>query len=135
MVLANDNFWGYTTDLIYRFSVTWLEAAIVQPCWTTMMVCYVEGDHGHLMGEDLLQQQFRTRVRGTAHSFHMPWENIMLKLKELHENDDGWNTMPHDENILAKMVLFKLRIGNVTDLNTWLPAAASTTTCGAEVDV
>ena len=80
MVLANDNFWGYTTDLIYRFKVTWLEAAIVQPCWTTMMVCYVEGDHGHLMGEELLQQKFRTRVRGTAHSFHMPWEEILASL-------------------------------------------------------
>ena len=29
----------------------------------------------------------------------------------------------HDENILAKMVLFNLRIGNVTDLSKWLPAA------------
>ena len=50
MVLCNDNFWGYTTDLLYKHQVTWLEAAIVQPCWTTMMVCYVEGDEGHQGG-------------------------------------------------------------------------------------
>ena len=72
MVLANDNFWGYTTDLLFKYKVTWLEAAIVQPCWTSMLVCYVEGDGGHLLGEEVQHQQFRTRLRGTAHSFACP---------------------------------------------------------------
>ena len=71
MSLCNDNFIGYTTDVIMRFRVTWLEAAIVAPCWTTMLVCYVEGDRGHLVNEELGRQSFRTRVRGSACSFHM----------------------------------------------------------------
>ena len=53
MVLANDNFIGYTSDIITRYGVRWIEAAIVNPCWTNIMVYYVEGDHGHLMGEEL----------------------------------------------------------------------------------
>ena len=53
----------------------------------------------------------------------MPWERIIEKLNTLLEDDDSWNSLPHDENILAKMVLFNLRIGNVTDLSKWLPAA------------
>ena len=80
MVLANDNFWGYTTCLLFKYQVTWIEAAIVQPCWTSMLVCYVEGDEGHLLGEHVQQQTHRTRVRGTAHSFHMPWEDILHEL-------------------------------------------------------
>ena len=68
MALANDNFWGYTSDLLYKYQVTWLEAAIVQPCWTSMLVCYVEGDEGHLFGEQIQQQQFRT----TRHRAQLP---------------------------------------------------------------
>ena len=51
MVLANDSWWGYTSCLLFKYQVTWLEAAIFQPCWTSMLVCYVEGDEGHLLGE------------------------------------------------------------------------------------
>ena len=43
MALCNDNFWGYASDIIYKYQVRWLEAAVVQPVWTTMLVCYVEG--------------------------------------------------------------------------------------------
>ena len=64
MALANDNFWGYTTDIIQRYRVRWIEAAIVSPCWTNLVVFYVEGDFGHLMSEQVGRQLFRTRVRG-----------------------------------------------------------------------
>ena len=86
MALANDNFWDYTCDIIYKYKVTYLEAAIVQPCWTSLLVCYVEGDYGHLYNEALHQQNYRTRVRGTAHSFEMPWQEI---LNELLKNCSG----------------------------------------------
>ena len=66
MGLCDDNFWGYTSDIIYKCRVRWIEAAIVSPCWTTMLVYYVEGDHGHLMNEELGDQQFRTLVRGSC---------------------------------------------------------------------
>ena len=110
MVLANDNLWGYTSDLIYRFKVTWLEAAIVQPCWTTMMVCYVEGDHGHLMGEELLQQQFRTRVRGTAHSFHMPWADIIEELQRNCISAGVASCLPRDPSCLKYVLKVHLRV-------------------------
>ena len=71
MGLCNDNLWGYTTDVISKYQVRWIETAIVSPCWTTMLVYYVEGDRGHLMGEEVGQQQFRTKVRSTSCSFHM----------------------------------------------------------------
>ena len=38
MGLCNDNFWGFTSDIIYKYRVRWIEAAIVSPCWTTMLV-------------------------------------------------------------------------------------------------
>ena len=50
--LCNDNLWGYTTEIISRYKVRWPEAAIVCPCWTSMLVFYVEGDGGHLFGEE-----------------------------------------------------------------------------------
>ena len=34
------------------------------------------------MGEHVNQQRFRTRVRGTAHSFEMPWEDIVRELRK-----------------------------------------------------
>ena len=80
MGLCNNNFWGHTTDIITKYRVRWIEAAIVSPCWTTMIVYYVEGDYGHLMNEESGKQQFRTLVRGICCSFHMPWEDIIESL-------------------------------------------------------
>ena len=34
MALVNDNYWGYTTEFIYRYEVRWIEVAIVMPLWT-----------------------------------------------------------------------------------------------------
>ena len=34
MALGNDNYWGYTTEFIYRYEVRWIEMAIVMPLWT-----------------------------------------------------------------------------------------------------
>ena len=100
MALCNDNFWGYTSELIYRYKVTWMEAAIVQPCWTTMLVCYVEGDLGHLLNEELQQQQFRTKVRGTAHSFHMPWSEILDELERNCNILNAAEAIPRDSECL-----------------------------------
>ena len=42
MALCNDNMWGYTTSIIVQHKVRWIEAAAVLPCWTSMIVYYVE---------------------------------------------------------------------------------------------
>jgi hypothetical protein len=43
MALGHDNFWGYTTDLVVRYKVRWIEIAAVLPMWTHMIAYYVEG--------------------------------------------------------------------------------------------
>ena len=111
MVLANDNFWGYTSDVIYKYGVTWLEAAIVQPCFTSILVCYVEGDYGHLMGEELHQQKFRTKVRGTAHSFHMPWQDILEELQRNCMSEDAAMVLPRKPECLKYVLRVQLRVG------------------------
>ena len=111
MVLAIDNFWGYTTDLLFKYQVRWLEAAIVQPCWTSILVCYVEGDQGHLLGEEVQHQQFRTRVRGTAHSFHMPWEDILQELKDKCETYEAEaHLLPRKPDCLKYVLKVHLRV-------------------------
>ena len=110
MALCNDNFWGYTTDLIYKYKVTWLEAAIVQPCWTSMLVCYIEGTRGHLMNEDLYEQQFRTRVRGAAHSFLLPWEEVLAEL-ENHQLKNMAEILPRRPECLKYILRVHLRVG------------------------
>ena len=111
MTLANDNFWGYTSDLLFRYRVSWLEAATVQPFWTSVLVCYVEGDQGHLLGEEVQQQKFRSRVRGTAHSFHMPWEDILEELKghcEDHHKEAG--LLPRSPECLKYVLKVHMRV-------------------------
>ena len=52
MALANDNSYRFVLDLIVKWSVRWMNAAVACPCFTTFIVYYIEGDHGHLMQEE-----------------------------------------------------------------------------------
>ena len=72
MALAQDNLGGYTTDIIVRYKVRWIEIASVLPMWTHMLVYYVEGHEGHMMNEKFGRQDFRAAVRGQCFSFIMP---------------------------------------------------------------
>ena len=45
-----------------------------------MLVYYVEGDRGHLMGEELGGQTHRWGVRGNAFVSHMPWEDVLARV-------------------------------------------------------
>ncbi len=121
--LANDNFYGYVEELLLKYRVRWIECAAASPVLTCLISYYVEGDRGHLMDEHMFQRTDPLVVRGNCFSFQMPWEKIVEKLHAIIEDDDGWKTLPHDEMILSRMVLFNLRIGNVADLAKWLPAA------------
>jgi len=109
MALANDNFFGYSTDILTRYRVRWIEAAIVSPCWTNMIIYYVEGDHGHLMNEEIGEQRARTVVRGSCVSYHMPWEDI---LEDLMKNcsDKDLLQIPHSEECLKYMLRVHLRV-------------------------
>ena len=116
MSLCNDNFWGYTADIIYKYGVTFLEAAIVQPVWTSILVCYVEGDFGHLLGEEMHQPKYRTRVRGSAHSFHMPWAEILEELMTQCADADVMKVLPRKPDMLQYVVRVQLRVG-AKDMN------------------
>ena len=115
MALANDNCYGYALLIIYRWQVRWIEAAAACPCWTTLMVFYLEEDHGHLMQETMFQQQFKTGSRGNVMSFHMPWEDIIKNLLATEARtsltaspeDQG---LPHDPDVLAQMVRLHLHV-------------------------
>ena len=48
MALGHDNYWGFSTDLIVRYRVRWIEMAAILPMWTHMIVYYVEGHEGHM---------------------------------------------------------------------------------------
>ena len=108
--LCNDNFWGYTTSIIARYGVRWIEAAIVSPCWTSMMCYYVEGDRGHLMNEEVGQQKFRTMVRGSCCSFQMPWNDI---LRELQRNclEGPLTEIPRPEETLKYVLKVHVNVG------------------------
>ena len=41
MALANDNMFGYTSSLLVKYKVRWIEMAAVLPIWTSMIVYYV----------------------------------------------------------------------------------------------
>ena len=109
MALCNDNMWGYATHLIAKYKVRWIEAAVVLPCWTNMIVYYIEGDYGHLMTERLGKQQFRTAVRGHCFSFQVPWEEILQCLKNT-VDDITVSGLPRDEECLKYLLRLHIKV-------------------------
>ena len=95
-----------------RYKVRWIEAAIVSPCWTTMIVYYVEGDMGHLMNEEMGQQKFRTVVRGSCSSYHMPWEDILQQLRK-NCSDRNVAVIPRPEECLKYMLRVHLSVNGL----------------------
>ena len=76
-----------------------------------------------LLDEHAFQRKDALNVRGNAWSFPLPWDGIASKLKQVVDGEVLWDELPYSGAHLAKTVLFSLRIGNVTDLEKWLPAA------------
>ena len=109
MALANDNMWGYTTSIITEYKVRWIEAAVVQPCWTAMMVYYVEESRGHLMEQHVGHQAHRTAVHGNCWSVHMPWEDVV---RSLHKSisDKELATLPRAPECLKYLLRLHLRL-------------------------
>jgi len=120
--LANDNFIGFPSDVIYKYKARWIECVAASPVFTSLITYYVEGDRGHLLDERQHHPRQAYAVRGNVYSFHMPWEAIMEKLGKVTELN-AMEALPHDEHVLAQVVLFSLRVGDVAELNKWLPMA------------
>ena len=84
--------------------------AVVLPFWTSMIVYYVEGDRGHLMGEQVGAQRHRWGVRGHCFSYSMPWEDIMFALDSLVEDKELESPLPQD--VLVHLVRLHMKVGN-----------------------
>ena len=52
----------------------------------------------------------------------MPWEEIANQLGAV-TAEERVEALPHDQHALSHMVIFSLRVGEVKDLNKWLPMA------------
>jgi hypothetical protein len=61
--LANDNYHGYVTAVIYKYKVRWIEAAAACPIFTALITYYAEGERGHLMEEEMHGPQRAYNVR------------------------------------------------------------------------
>ena len=109
MALANDNLWGYAPALIAKYKVRWIEMAAVLPCWTSMIVYYIEGDHGHLMNEKIARPHYRRAVRGHCFSFLMPWQDILRDLQKS-MTDAELNDLPREDQGLKYMLRLHLKV-------------------------
>ena len=69
----------------------------------------VEGDHGHLMNEHMGQQKYRTVVRGSCISYHMPWEDILEHLSR-NCSDRNLSDTPHPQECLKYMLRVHLQV-------------------------
>jgi hypothetical protein len=112
MALANDNMWGYTTSVIVKYKVRWIEVAAVLPIWTSMIMYYVEGDYGHLMNETLQKPRWRTKVRGHCFSFIMPWESIIKDLNQ-RIGTQGLQNFVRDDECLSYMLGIHLKVAGL----------------------
>lgn len=63
--MGQDMFWGFTTDIIYKYQVRWIEIAAIMPMWTHMIVYYVEGNEGHVMSLDIFSGAQLCNALGT----------------------------------------------------------------------
>ena len=107
---------------MYKYKVRYIECAAASPIFTALITYYVEGNKGHMLNVRQHKPQRAYAVRGNVYSFHMPWEDIAAKLGAI-TGEEAIEALPHDEHALSHMVLFSLRVGDVQELNKWLPMA------------
>ena len=107
--LANDNWYGYVNRVVVDEQVRWIEMAVVLPFWNNMVVYYVEGDRGHLMGEQIGGQRHRWGVRGNCFSYHMPWEDILRSLGRCVEDTEL--QAPLSQDVLVHLVRLHMKVG------------------------
>ena len=102
--LANDNWFGYPTELLYTHKVRWIEAAAASPVWTSVINYYLEADRGNLIEEHLHRPEHRTAIRGNVSSFSIPWEEVLAALAPETRQNASWEKLPHPPHVLQAIV-------------------------------
>ena len=102
--LANDNWFGYPTELLYTHKVRWIEAAAASPVWTSVINYYLEADRGNLIEEHLHRPEHRTAIRGNVSSFSIPWEEVLAALAPETRRNTSWEKLPHPPHVLQAIV-------------------------------
>ena len=107
--LANDNWCGYPTELLYTHKVRWIEAAAASPVWTSVINYYVEADRGNLIEEHLHRPEHRTAIRGNVSSFSIPWEEVLTALAPDTQRATTWEKLPHPPQVLQAIVKINVK--------------------------
>ena len=102
--LANDNWFGYPTELLYTYEVRWIEAAAASPVWTSVINYYLEADRGNLIEDHLHRPEHRTAIRGNVSSFSIPWEEVLAALAPETRRNTSWEKLPHPPHVLQAIV-------------------------------
>ena len=102
--LANDNWFGYPTELLYTYKVRWIEAAAASPVWTSVINYYLEADRGNLIEDHLHRPEHRTAIRGNVSSFSIPWEEVLAALAPETRRNTSWEKLPHPPHVLQAIV-------------------------------
>ncbi|CAL1144306.1 unnamed protein product, partial [Cladocopium goreaui] len=107
--LANDNWVGYPTKLLYTHQVRWIEAAAASPVWTSVINYYLEADRGNLIEEHLHRPEHRTAIRGNVSSFSIPWEEVLAALAPDTQRATTWEKLPHPPQVLQAIVKINVK--------------------------
>ena len=121
--LANDNWFGYPTELLYTYKVRWIEAAAASPVWTSVINYYLEADRGNLIEEHLHRPEHRTAIRGNVSSFSIPWEEVLAALAPETRRNTSWEKLPHPPHVLQAIVKVNVKGMLYTEAIEWVAGA------------
>ena len=103
--LANDMWTGYGPETLYSDKVTVMEMLCASPCITTLICLSMEARHraeGHPMDDTAHMARHRRGARGNALTFPLPWEDLLLKLKQ--QAGPGAEALPRSPQELSGIV-------------------------------
>ena len=69
----------------------------------------MEVEEGHLVNENLQDQKYRTRVRGSAVSYQMSWDDIIRELRDNYLDKD-FRDIPRREESLQYILRVHLNV-------------------------
>ncbi|CAK9039941.1 unnamed protein product [Durusdinium trenchii] len=121
--LANDNWYGYPTELLYKHKVRWIEAAAASPVWTSVVTYYVEADRGHLVEETLHRAEHRSAVRGNVSSFSLPWEEVLQAFAPQANTSMPWTNLPQKPKVLQALVKITVKGMRHNEAIEWVAGA------------